>query len=1326
MLPRFMKYLSLSAFALILIFSAAVAVAQNARFSGQITDAQGGVIPKAAVEITNLDTGVQLQTVSDDTGNYSVPYLSAGRYRIIVRASGFDLSAHEAALGMGQALIFNVQLTVAGAQTTVSVQAGSELTELHLETNEISGTITGKEVTGIQLNGRNFTQLMALAPGVSNQTQQDEARVGMAGSVSYSVNGGRTEYNSFQADGSELLNVGINKDHTSLIVTPSIDAIQEIKVLTSNYGAMYPSTGNGTTIVTTKSGTDSYHGSFYEFFRNEDLNAKGYFDIGNNAPLYRRNDFGGTIGGPLSIPHIYDAKGKTHFFFSEEARIEKDPYAYRQAVPSLAERNGDFSDLCPPLANGEFTSFSRTKYPDCPASVGDFTFPSNQISYPEQIVGSPFALNQNALAILGTGIIPLPNATTGCNSTGTACYLTDVSLPTYWRQELFRIDHAINAKWQANFRYIHDEWDETTPVPQYAYTENSFPTIQNRFYAPGRSLVGRLTTAFSSTFLNEFVASYTDSYITLSDLAGPGATLERPAALSAPCSTSPDGQCGLTTIFKNGGKGIDGVPKIPGIVIGGNNGAYGGYGFASDPGYMPWQHTNPTYSFSDNLNKFIGRHNLQFGVQWIVFQRNQTNGPIGAATGDVQGLYNFSNVGSKPGTGNAFANFLFTQIDPNGNPMQNLGYISSFQQDSGQGRYRQRYQIVEPYFQDDFKVTSHLTLNLGLRVSLFGTYHEAGNQTYNWEQSAFSTTAASTVAIGNDDNLVNASDQSPIMINQSDPQKGLDPRIINGIVHCGTGSIPSSCMSGHLFNPAPRVGFAWDPTGSGKLALRGGYGIFFEHGTSDEANTGSLEAGAPLVLNMTQSGTGQTGWSQIGGGLAYPINVTSIPTKAVWPYVQQWSLSVEHQFPGNALATVAYVGSAGHHLTAELEINQLTPLSASGNPFGAHVPLQTQIYNPVVGGNIYQGDCTQLVPGNSSPFTLMSGAVVAPGSPAYANMQAACLGNGGGGQANGLRTFAPGLGEIYSLQDVANSSYHAFQTTMRKVQGPLTLGIAYTYSHSLDNASDRSDATFVNSFNLAGNRASSNFDQRHLLHISYIYDLPLVHFFDTLLHFADSDPTNEAANSPDHPYDAKAWSSSKAVQTILAGWQLSGLTLFESGIPFTVVNNGSPTGVSTLDNAGVANGVGSGSYPDLSGISAHYHLPAGGNNSKSFGPLLLNPAAFVAPRGLTFGNAGRNDLNNPHRTNWDVAAMKHIPIGERLSADFRVEAFNINNHTQFRIYDPTLGPQAQNEVSCYGGDAAYYSAAGGDGVDCLTGSSFLHPVDAHRPRTIQAALKFNF
>ncbi len=530
-------------------------------------------------------------------------------------------------------------------------------------------------------------------------------------------------------------------------------------------------------------------------------------------------------------------------------------------------------------------------------------------------------------------------------------------------------------------------------------------------------------------------------------------------------------------------------------------------------------------------------------------------------------------------------------------------------------------------------------------------------------------------------------------------------------------------MSGHLLNPAPRIGLAWDPLGNGKTAIRAGYGMFFEHGTADEANTGSLEGGAPLVLDMTQNNP--SSWNAIGGGSAFPINVTSIPTKAVWPYIQQWSFSVERELPKSMLATFGYVGSKGTHLTAARQINQLQPLPASQNPFGLHEPLHYSGINPLTAS--VTGDCN--VNSGNTPTYLENGTRYTTSSPFYINLQAACYGSPGTAGIPDPNTFRPyfGIGQIYSLENVATSAYNSFQATLRRTQGPLNLGVAYTYSHSFDDASDRSDATFVNAYDLKANRASSNFDQRHLLHFNYIYELPLLRLFDVFLHPADDDSTNEVGRPGGGSTDTlPSWQGRKIVKSILGGWELSGITLFESGIPFTVVNAGSPQGVATLDNAGVANGTGSGSYPDLSGISPHSPRPVGGNNGKSVGPLLLNPAAFVAPRGLTFGNAGRNVLNNPRRWNTDASLLKHFATPHDTSVEFRAEAYNIFNATQFRIYDPVLGNQAQNTVSCYADFNANYSAAGGDGTDCLTGSSFLHPVDAHRPRTIQFGLRLAF
>jgi hypothetical protein len=1281
-----MRFRYLRLIAILVVTVGAVCVqAQTARISGKVLDPQGAVVPKATVQVINQETKTKLETTSDENGNYTIPYLTGASYRVLVHLEGFADFETFVTLGMGQALEFDIPLSLSSTRSEVNVQE-NPITRVETESSEITGTITGAEVPALGLNGRNFTQLATLVAGVSNQTGQDEARVGVAGSVSFSINGGRTEYNSFQVDGSETLNVGMHKDKTSLIVTPSIDAIQEIRIVTSNYNAMYPSVGSGTTIVTTKSGTDQLHGGLYEFFRNEFMNAKGYFDVGNRAPLYRRNDFGGTIGGPVAIPHFYNGKGKTFFFFSEEARIESDPYPYRQAVPSIAERQGDFSDVCPPLAPGgaSITFFRRAQYPDCPTSATAATL-SAQAGLIPSFGFNTIPLNRNGLLILGTGIIPLPNATSGCSSAVGSCYNADVSLVTHWREELFRFDHAFTDTLRTNFHYIHDAWNTSTPVPQFAFVQNSFPTIQNSFYGPGVSAVARMTKTLSTSLLNEVVLSYTDQKVTLTNVPGANVTLQGVDLLGA-------AGVGMTTIFNNGSGG-----KIPGLVIAGNNQAYGGKGFAVDPGYLPWEHTNPLYSLSDNLTKIYGKHNIQVGVYFVNFQRNQTSGSIGAATGDTQGILTFSNILGSSTTGNSVADFLSGQS------------IASFQQDSGQGRYRQRYQIVEPYVQDDFKINSHFTLNLGLRLSLFGNFHEANNEVYNWVASAYSAAEGATVTVGSQGQLIDKLSGQSLEMNPNYPQLSLDPRVLNGIVRCGENGVPSSCMSSHILNPAPRIGFAWSPFGN-QTSIRGGYGIFFEHGTADESNTGSLEGGAPLVLDMTQlnpSGYSSIGIAPDGNSLAFPLNVTSIPTKTVWPYVQQWSLSVERELPQQMLASIAYVGSKGTHLPVQLQINQLQPLPASENPYGPHQPLMVSGFNPITALNpayTSGGDCNGILPNG----TVVSG-------PALTNLQVACYGVGQvTSNPNAFREFAPGLGQIYSLQNAANSAYNSLQFSFRRTKAPLVLGVAYTYSHSIDDASDRSDASAVNSLDLHSSRASSSFDQRHLLNISYVYDLPQL---SKWWFSCDAEDDSQKAT-------CLAQENSAISRFLFKGWQLSGVTTFQTGTPFTVINIGSPAGISTLDDAGVANGSGAGSYPDLCGDP--HAVPLGGDNFASFGPLLLNPGAFCAPRGLTFGDAGRNVLRNPVRFNTDIAFLKHWVVKEGSTVEFRAEIFNLLNNTQFRIYDPTLGNQANNTINCYGGLGVGYSGAGGDGTDCLTGSAFLHPVSAHRPRTGQLGIKWTF
>jgi len=1345
---------------------------QTGTISGTVSDASGAVLPGATITITG-SAGMAHTATSSDRGTYEVKGLAAGTYSVKVVLDGFkDFEAKILQLADGQTLRADASMELAEIKANVEVQ-GQGITQVETESAQIAGSVTEKEVTSLTLNGRNFTQLAALAPGISNQTGQDEASVGIKGSVRYSVNGGRVEYNSFDVDGGDVLNA-LNASTTTLIVFPSPDSIEELQVLTSNYGAMYGRSASGTILATTKSGGSAFHGDLYFFGRDNIFNDRNFFDQTTHAPLYQKYNPGGTIGGPLYIPGIYNIKkDKTYFFFSEEYRHEKSPTDFNQAVPSLAERNclnnpttapnyqqcldgggqpgsgsgktvlGDFSDVCPIAGSGIINAFTKSLVehqlnpgipyaPDCPAfTLNDLdaatgiwiynSFAGNLVPLSNFPIGNliPPTFQQATTApslILNSGIIPNPTGNSGCNSfllhparaVGGSCYNQVVSPLTTWREELFRIDHNFNSKTKLSFRYIHDAWSTDALTPPYATVQNSFPTIQNDFVGPGLSLIAHLSNALSTKFYNDLAMSYAADHISLTNINGPGAMYQRPACLDGGPSCTP-ATSNIGYLFNNGFAG-----KVPGIVIGGTNFSYGGQGFAGDPAYMPWHHSNPTYSPRDDATLVLNKVTFTFGFLLIIAQRNEINPPVGANTGDLQGIVSFSNIGSPSSTGNAFADFL-------------QGRIRSFQQDSGQLDYHNNYIVGEPYIQGDWHVTPRLTLNLGVRFSLFGTYHEKYSRAYNWDPALFSNALAGEVGTNFGDGSVSVN-KVPVLADASN----IDRHLLNGVVQCGTQGTPISCMKDKIFNPAPRIGFAWDPTGTGKTSIRGGYGIFYEHGVGNEANTGSLEgspADAPSgVIDMTQFGPGS--WPCIGeigsncGGRipqqAYPLNVTSIPTKAVWPYVQQWSLSVQRELPWDMLASLAYVGSKGTHLTAALQANQLSPIPASENPFPAGVPLTVNTCSSFNSGSV------QII-GPSGVVTTVS-----PASPAYVNLEAACYGtstrffyafpdpNFLRSQYSGIGQIYPqilntsGIGQIYSLQNIANSSYHALQFTLRRTKGPLTLGLSYSYSHSFDNSSDRTDPV-VNAFALNQNRASSNFDERHLVNVDYIYQMPVEKIFNWVMTPITAKGATPAPG-PFGPDSHAKW---------FKGWAISGITTFATGTPFSVINGGSANGTSYPDNAGVLTGNAVASYPDIVAPSAA--TPPLPKNSNTIGPLLGNPFQFAAPTGLTFGDAGRNSFNNPSRLNWDIALTKDFKTSDNTSLELRAETYNFFNHTQFEIFDRSRpGTQGNNVITCYAAPIGSTTTPTAGDSNCLSGNSFMHPIEAHQPRTVQFGVKFLF
>jgi hypothetical protein len=315
-------------------------------------------------------------------------------------------------------------------------------------------------------------------------------------------------------------------------------------------------------------------------------------------------------------------------------------------------------------------------------------------------------------------------------------------------------------------------------------------------------------------------------------------------------------------------------------------------------------------------------------------------------------------------------------------------------------------------------------------------------------------------------------------------------------------------------------------------------------------------------------------------------------------------------------------------------------------------------------------------------------ALQTPGTPGV-NMFVAC--------GNTIAPFRPFLGysDIRRQENAASSIYHALQLSARKTIGTVQISASYTYGHAIDDASSGSDTSFVNSYDFRSNRASSNFDQRQVFTLSYIYDLP---FFK----------------------------KNGLAHTLLGGWQWSGITAVQTGAPFSVTNGGA--GGVPSDNAGVGNGTGTGSRPDLVGDPNSSISRTGNAAPNSAGPLLVNPTAFAAPRGLTFGTSPRNVARNPRQTNFDMALYKHFAIRESMSFEFRAEAFNIFNHTEWGYIAGDAGSAGgngsvtggSNSIGCYG-----ENGNAGDPANCLT-DNFLRPGAAHNARILQLGLKFLF
>jgi hypothetical protein len=1138
-----------------LLLSSSVGLAQTGQISGSVRDASEAAIPGASVVVVNQATGVRTPVVTNPAGEFAVPTLIPGIYEVTVEASGFQpITQRDIVLQVGGRVRLDLTLQVAGVTTAVEVTG--TLTAVETETAALSGVVTGLQMLNLALPARNFVALALLVPGAAPTNGLMTDRVGVLGNVEISFNGGRTVYNTWEIDGGNNSDRGSN---STLNTYPSLDSIGEFRVSTANYGADIGQHSGAHIQVSTKSGTSEFHGSVFEFLRNDKLNANNFFTnretLGEKPDRnpHKRNEFGYTVGGPFYIPGAYNTgKDKTFFFWSQAWRKFRDSEVVSRNVPTLRQRQGDFSECLSTSPN-----FNQAL-----VDAG-CTFPDNA----DLVTGLLPSLDSNAVELMDA-FIPLANS-------GAFRYISSAATPVDWRQEQIRVDHNFSDRTRLFVRYTQDAWDTITPNALWAWSD--FDTVKTAFAGPGKSAVLNFAHSFTPSLFSEFIMGYTVDHIDLRVQAGPtsvSGNLERSAAFDAP------------HIFPSN----DGNPFLPSLAVCG-----GSQMCHAQTWWFPFgpYNSNPIITWKENLTWITGKHTLKFGAYVERFRKNEAFG------GTTQGYATFASWGANT-TGNAVADML-------------SGVLESYYEGNKYGKGYYRSTNFEPYIQDDWKVTPRLTVNLGLRYYLFTRNRERYFQQSGFFPNLFDP-ARAPERDANGFLIPGSGDIFP-----DDPVTGGGIFAFgNGLVQCGvTMGIPTACQRGEYKNLAPRVGFAWDPWGDGKTAIRAAGGIFYDGLNGNEAGAEATQGGAPFAYSSSLSNPANWAAIGLGGGNIAPVGIETVSLTAKFPRTYQWNFNIQRQLTPNDLFTVAYVGNVGRSLTLEHDINLV--------PLGLPHDVQDEIIN---GADTYP----------YQPFQGFRGIVV--------------------------------------TDQIARSNYNALQTSFRhQVAQGLNFGVAYTWSHAIDNAGSQYDRQTLDEHNLFRWRGNSSLDRRHMLILNYVYDLP---FFK----------------------NAAGW-----LKNAFGGWQVSGITTFMTGTPLNI-----GCGLSGLES-GVGGGVKCNTVGEQSGKSTVQH--------GVYGPTVqwFNVNAFTQPTldqlyadnqpGM-FGYGGRNTIIGPGRNNWDLSLFKNVSLGEQRSIQFRFETFNSWNHTQWR----------EVNTGCSDTVAA--------GQPCGTAGEFGQVTRAWDPRLIQLGLKITF
>ncbi len=1146
---------------------------------GTVRDASGAIVPGATVTITDPAKGniVVRNITANDDGEFSAPNLQSGVYQVTVEAANFKKAVQtDIKLDLGQRRTVEVVLETGNITETVTVEADAVAVDLQ---SASSGTIiSGDQVRELSINNRNFTQLVALAPGVSSDLS-DQVYVGttnpegQANTVQLSVNGARSSQNTFTVDGADITDRGSN---LTIQAYPSVDSIGEFRVLRSLYPAESGRSGGGQVNVVTRSGTAKFRGSVFEFYRDERLNANNFLANSLTTPQFGRNEkgdakrapfnynnFGGTIGGPIyfldfseNATSAFKRYERTFFFFSQEFRKDNRFAAPNSVtVPDANLKQGIFPiDVC----------INRNNNPAETCAVGS----------PFRLAAgtpiNPALINPVAAAYIRDiyNKIPNPNAPTALNP-----YVASFSLANKFdfRQEILKIDHSFSDDFAVYYRYQNDDIPSEEGNALFS-SGTGLPGVSNTASnSPGRTHTFQATYSFTPKTILELRYNY--SY---------GAIISNNVGLLALTNSS----IPVTLPFQNQ---RDRVPTLT------------GNGFTGLGSFGPYDNFSNKNNYTGSLTQIFGSHNVKFGAVYSLYRKNEN-----ALAGNNEGLFNAFNNTVASGVTNSglnqnlqrWASFLVGNVLANGFTQARFDYTADLRQ-----------KAFEAYAQDEWRVRRNLTLYYGVRYSFFGAPWDKNGRLTNFAPEFFDRAQAPRVTGGGARVAGTGNNCNGLIANAQNFTTG--PASFN----CRPTASPYGkfVYDAKKRNFAPRVGFAFDPFGTGTTSIRSGYGIYHE-----QILNGPLLQN--IGLNPPYQETNISGLNArldnpggAVGGAPAAQSLRAIQTDFKTPYMQHWSLDVQRQLTSKSLVTVGYYGSKGTNLIGLTELNSI-PVGTALNSNCINFYEQTvRCQTP---GYVFRnaGSAATIVPNNPNADQT---------APLVRQVADILI-------LDQLRPYR-GYRSIAIVQPRYNSNYHSLQVSaQQRFSGASQISLAYTFSKNLTDSQNDRTASPQDTYNTKAETARAALDRRHIFTLNYVYEIP---FFNKQNGF---------------------------IGKVLGGFQASGIVTYNTGVPFTAVTrNYDPGGTGIINANPVAR-------PNLL-CNPNANAP---NTQQQFFDISCfqrNPANLdITNVANVPGNAGRGVIFGPPTSRVDFTLAKTIRFSERFRLQLRGELFNIFNTTNFR------------------------------------------------------------